>query len=86
MKDDTINPDMTFEEALTQLEQLVRSLENGQLPLEDALKSFEKGVKLKTICEDKLKNAQLKIDQVMNKNGAYQVTPFDADNTKTESE
>lgn len=79
-------PDMTFEEALTQLEQLVRSLENGQLPLEDALQSFEKGVQLKTICEEKLKNAQLKIDQVMNKNGVYQVTPFDVDTPKNESE
>ena len=70
--------DMKFEQALGDLEELVKSLENGQLPLEDAIQAFEKGVALKTVCEEKLKQAQLKIEKVMSKNGKVDITPFEA--------
>ena len=70
--------DMKFEQALGDLEELVKSLENGQLPLEDAIQAFEKGVSLKTVCEEKLKQAQLKIEKVMSKNGKVDITPFEA--------
>lgn len=67
---------MTFENALTELENLVRQLEEGKFPLEDAIVAFEKGSSLKTICEEKLKQAQFKIEQIINKNG--ETTPFEA--------
>lgn len=72
-----MDKDMKFEQALSDLEELVKSLENGQLPLEDAIQAFEKGVALKTVCEEKLKQAQIKIEKVMNKNGKVDITPFD---------
>lgn len=52
----------TFEQALTELEEIIKKLEDGRLPLEDAVKAFERGAELKKICEEKLKNAQLKIE------------------------
>ena len=70
--------EVKFEQALGDLEELVKSLENGQLPLEDAIQAFEKGVALKSICEKKLKQAQLKIEQVMSKNGKVDITPFES--------
>ncbi|CAO4844803.1 MAG: Exodeoxyribonuclease 7 small subunit [Holosporales bacterium] len=69
-------PTMTFEKALTELENLVRQLEEGKFPLEDAIVAFEKGSSLKAICEEKLKQAQFKIEQIVNKNG--ETAPFEA--------
>ena len=56
---------LSFEKALSDLEILVRKLEEGQYPLEEAIQAFQKGVELKNICEGKLKQAQLKIEEVM---------------------
>lgn len=57
----------TFEQALTELEEIIKKLEDGRLPLEDAVKAFERGSELKKICEEKLKNAQLKIEMLSEK-------------------
>ncbi|MDO4974781.1 MAG: exodeoxyribonuclease VII small subunit [Alphaproteobacteria bacterium] len=57
----------TFEQALAELEEIIKKLEDGKLPLEDAVKAFEKGSELKKICEEKLKNAQLKIEMLSEK-------------------
>jgi exodeoxyribonuclease VII small subunit len=69
---------ITFEKALSDLEQLVRQLEEGKYPLEEAISAFEKGSSLKSICEEKLKQAQFKIEQIVNKNGAVETAPFEA--------
>ncbi len=58
-------PQMTFEEALKELEALVRRLEEGKLPLEEAIKAYETGDKLRARCEALLKDAQLKVEQVV---------------------
>ncbi len=50
-----------FEGALEQLEELVASMEDGELSLEDSLKAFEKGVKLTRECQTALKNAEQKV-------------------------
>jgi exodeoxyribonuclease VII small subunit len=50
-----------FESALEQLEELVASMEDGELSLEDSLKAFEKGVKLTRECQTALKNAEQKV-------------------------
>ena len=54
--------ELTFEQAVVELEGIIKKLEDGRMPLEDAVKAFERGSELKKICEKKLKDAQLKID------------------------
>ena len=56
--------DLSFEEAMVQLENIVRELESGRIKLDEAVSAYEKAVKLKQLCEEKLKNAQLKIEKL----------------------
>lgn len=55
---------ISFENAVAELEIIIKKLEEGKLPLEDAVKAFERGNLLKKICEEKLKDAQLKIEML----------------------
>ena len=55
---------MSFEEALEELEQIVRTLEGGKGKLEDAITAYERGAKLKSHCEKKLKEAQAKVEKI----------------------
>jgi exodeoxyribonuclease VII small subunit len=59
--------EITFEEALKELEDIIGRLESGNMLLEEAVKAFERGSELKEICEGKLKNAQLKIEHFSEK-------------------
>ena len=61
------NTDISFEEALKDLEKIVEELNNGDMELEKAITAYEKGIKLKNICEDRLKNAQERIELIQNK-------------------
>jgi exodeoxyribonuclease VII small subunit len=54
-----------FEEALASLERIVRDLEGGDLPLDDALKLFEEGVRLSRFCSKKLDEAEKRIEILM---------------------
>ncbi len=56
---------MEFEQALTELQTIVKSLERGDIKLEEAIRLYERGVLLKKHCESKLRQAQLKIEQIM---------------------
>ena len=56
--------DLTFEEALKNLEVIVEELNDDKLELEKAIQAYEKGVKLKNICEQKLKNAKERIEKI----------------------
>lgn len=56
---------LSFEEALNQLEDIVKRIDSGQESLADAVDSFEKGALLKKHCEDLLKNAKLKIEKIV---------------------
>lgn len=59
----------SFEQAMEELELVVRQLETGKIKLDDAVSAYEKGVKLKQICEEKLAQAKAKIDiLVLDKN------------------
>ncbi|MFC6633041.1 exodeoxyribonuclease VII small subunit [Microbulbifer taiwanensis] len=69
----------TFEEALGELEQLVERLEAGDLPLEEALADFERGVKLTRECQQKLATAEQKVKVLMEESGTIRELPFDAD-------
>ena len=56
--------ELSFEEALQQLENIVRELESGRIKLDDAVAAYEKAVALKQLCENRLKAAQLKIEKI----------------------
>jgi exodeoxyribonuclease VII small subunit len=66
-----------FESALTELEQLVERLEQGDLPLDESLRTFERGVALTRQCQAALKDAQLKVEKLATKDGAETLEPFD---------
>ena len=59
--------DISFEEALKDLEKIVEDLNNGDMDLEKAITAYEKGIQLKNICEERLKNAQERIEIIQNK-------------------
>lgn len=63
-----------FEEALRELEAIVNRLEQGDLPLEEALRHFEEGVKLSRYCHTKLDEAQRKVE-ILLKNEGGKITP-----------
>lgn len=63
MKDLNLNQ-LSFEEALAQLENIVRELEGGKIKLDDAVEAYEKATALKKFCEEKLRAAQLKIEKI----------------------
>jgi len=69
----------TFESALEELEQLVERLESGDLPLDEALADFERGVKLTRECQKKLASAEQKVKVLMEENGQVQELPFDTE-------
>jgi exodeoxyribonuclease VII small subunit len=56
---------MSFEAALMELEQLVARLESGQASLEDSIVLYERGAKLKSHCDARLKSAQMRVDQIV---------------------
>jgi len=69
---------LTFEEALQKLEIMVRELETGQTKLDDAVDVYEKAMALKKFCEEKLKNAELKIEKIeADEGGDILLKPFD---------
>lgn len=68
----------TFEEALSQLEALVARLEAGDLPLEEALRAFEEGVRLTRLCAARLEDAERRVHLLTRTSeGAEREVPFD---------
>jgi exodeoxyribonuclease VII small subunit len=70
-----------FEAALAQLEALVSRLESGDLPLDEALRTFEQGVRLTRECQSALAAAQQKVQQLLQRGDS--VTIEDIDSTAT---
>ncbi len=69
-----------FEKSLDELEKLVRDLEQGELSLEQSLTAFERGVKLTRECQQALKNAEQRVEQlVQNSDGSLETRPFTPD-------
>lgn len=67
---------MSFEDALAELEQIVRRLEAGQVKLDEAIMCYERGTQLKRHCERKLNEAQQRVDRiVVGPDGAVSATP-----------
>jgi exodeoxyribonuclease VII small subunit len=61
---ETKDAKLSFEAALGQLETIVESMESGEVPLAELLAKFEEGTKLLKVCEARLKDAELKIEQL----------------------
>jgi len=59
----------TFEENITNLEAIVKDLESGNVPLDDAINKFNEAMKLAKECNDKLKNAEDNINKILKENG-----------------
>ena len=59
-----MNKNLTFEEALDELESTVESLVRGEISLEDAIKAYERGTELKNQCEKRLQEAKLKVEKI----------------------
>ena len=73
-----------FEDALSQLEELVHEMESDQMPLEELIKNYEEGTRLFKVCEKRLDEAQGRIEIIRkNRNGQGVVEPFgDQENEK----
>ena len=72
------NNDLPFEEALKKLENIVEAMESGDLPLETLLAKYEEGTKLAQICQTKLADAELKIQQLEKTSaGELKLKPFE---------
>lgn len=69
---------MSFEDALSELEEIVRRLEKGDSKLDDAISAYERGAQLKKHCEHKLKEAKAKVEKIsLGPDGEAKVEPAD---------
>ena len=69
----------SFEDALEELEGLVETLEQGELSLEDSLKTFERGVVLARTCQEALAKAEQKVAMLSAADESADLTPFDSE-------
>jgi exodeoxyribonuclease VII small subunit len=70
---------VNFEKALAELEKLVEEMEQGNLSLEESLKRFEKGIALTSDCQQALQKAELKVQELIEKNGELLEKDFEVD-------
>lgn len=75
---DPASEPVDFEQSLRDLEEIVARLEQGDLPLEESLKQFERGIQLTRLCQSALKNAEQKVEILLKKTG--QLAPFESGN------
>jgi len=75
-----------FEQSLDELEKLVERLERGDLPLEDALRTFERGVALTRQCQSALKSAQQKVEILLRRSGEAEVEPFSEETAEEDAQ
>ena len=68
-----------IEAAMQELETLVDTLEQGELPLEESLQAFERGVSLTRVCQQALDDAEQKVKMLSGGNEDAQLTPFEDD-------
>jgi len=71
---------ITFEQSMKKLEQIVQELESGDLPLEEAMEKFEEGIKLSSLCSEKLDETENKITLLLqDQKGKILEKPFESD-------
>lgn len=70
----------TFAQAMTELEEIVRKLEQGDVPLEEAIDLYKKGMELSKYCHKKLQSAEEQLISIVNENGEKQpFAPFNGE-------
>tara|TARA_X000000368_G_C22861414_1_gene636675 strand:+ start:520 stop:753 length:234 start_codon:yes stop_codon:yes gene_type:complete len=74
-----VSKNLSFEEALKELEEIVNSLERGDVSLEDAIEAYERGSMLKNQCEKRLKEAKMKVEKIQSSQNGKELS------VKTES-
>lgn len=70
---------LSFEQSMQELETLVTKMEQGDLPLEEALQSFERGIQLARHSQQKLKDAEQKVQILTSQNGQQTLDVFESD-------
>ncbi|MGI9270671.1 MAG: exodeoxyribonuclease VII small subunit [Woeseiaceae bacterium] len=75
----TAKKSVNLEKSLADLEALVDELESGDLPLEKAMKKFEQGIKLTRLCQTALKDAEQKVEILVQSAGGEDLEDFDVD-------
>ena len=70
---------LAFEKSLKELEALVAKMEQGNLSLEESLQHFERGIQLTRVCQEALKQAEQKVEILLNKSGKDDIVPFTSD-------
>ncbi len=73
----------TFEGALAALEGIVKQLESGELPLEEALELFENGLGLARRCQDQLASVERRVEVLLRERGEMRVVPFEPPQPET---
>jgi exodeoxyribonuclease VII small subunit len=75
-----------FEQSLGELEALVAKLEQGDVPLEEALQTFERGVALTRQCQTALRTAQQKVELLLARNGNEEIVEFSDDDEEDDDD
>jgi exodeoxyribonuclease VII small subunit len=73
-----------FEDALEKLEDIVRKMETGDMPLDETLKSFEEGIKLIRFCSSKLEETERRVETLLEKENSLQVKRFKEEESDSE--
>jgi len=69
--------ELDFEGAIKEVERIIKELERKDLTLDEALKLFEQGLELINLCEDKLKQARLKVEVILKKGEKFELADLD---------
>ncbi|GIP37601.1 exodeoxyribonuclease 7 small subunit [Paenibacillus sp. J31TS4] len=72
----TDKPELSFEEAMDKLEEIVGRLETGDVPLEQAIELFQQGMELSQLCTLKLDQVERRIEMLIDENGSLSRKPF----------
>lgn len=83
---ETAAPTPDFERALQRLEQIVKEMEGGELPLDAMIHRFEEGQSLIGVCNKKLNEVERRIEMLVKKDGETKAVPFDADEDADDGE
>jgi exodeoxyribonuclease VII small subunit len=70
------NPLPDFEAALAELEKIVEKMESGEQSLEEALKSFQRGIELARACQQGLKEAEQRVEKLVQENNETRIVPL----------
>ncbi|MEK5060116.1 exodeoxyribonuclease VII small subunit [Paenibacillus sp. FSL H7-0326] len=68
--------ELNFEAAMAELEEVVNQLERGDVPLEQAIELFQRGMKLSQMCNQKLEQVERKIEMIVEEDGEFRKEPF----------